>query len=178
MTRDLVLERLYAVPPERVWRALTDSTELGQWLMPNDFAPVLGHAFTFRMKPQRGWDGATHCQVTELEPLRRLAYSYRGEATGEKPLACAGVRADEVKSVGRGMFFELDTVLAFTLTAVAGGTRLRVEHSGFRGFKLVLASFIMGYGWKKSVLPRLQAVLDGQTLNANSGATREAQHPA
>lgn len=178
MKRSIQLERSLEATPERVWRALADAATLGQWLMPNDFVAELGHRFTFRMKPQRGWDGVTHCEVIELEPLRRLAYSYRGQATGEKPLACAGIRTDEVKAVGRGLFLELDTVLTFTLLPEGTGTRLRIVHSGFRGFKLVLASYIMGYGWKKSVLPRLQSVLAGQTLAPNSGATHEAQHPA
>ncbi len=61
------------------------------------------------------------------------------------------------------MFAELDTVLSFTLIAKPdGGTTLKLDHTGFKGFKLVLVSFIMGMGWKKSVLPRLGPTLVGQ----------------
>ncbi|MHB8929246.1 MAG: hypothetical protein ACYC4T_03800 [Melioribacteraceae bacterium] len=52
--------------------------------MANDIKPELNHYFTFRMTPQKGWDGITHCEVTAIEPLRHIAYTYRGEATGEK----------------------------------------------------------------------------------------------
>jgi uncharacterized protein YndB with AHSA1/START domain len=33
----IVHEVVYAHPPGRVWRALTDSAALADWLMPNDF---------------------------------------------------------------------------------------------------------------------------------------------
>jgi len=38
--------------------------------MPNDFKPVVGHAFTFRTEPvsQHGFDGVVHCEVLDLEP--------------------------------------------------------------------------------------------------------------
>ena len=68
LRRDVRIERVLPHPRERVWRALSDPEVLGRWLMPTDFAPELGRAFTFRMKPQLGWDGVTHCVVTELAP--------------------------------------------------------------------------------------------------------------
>lgn len=39
------------------------------------------------------------------------------------------------------------------------GPHVRMEHSGFAGLKLVLVSFIMEMGWKRSVLPRLGKLL-------------------
>ena len=38
-TETLVVERDLPFPPERVWRALTDSVLIADWLMPNDFLP-------------------------------------------------------------------------------------------------------------------------------------------
>ena len=57
-------------PPEKVWRALTDSAVLASWLMPNDFQPRIGHRFTFRTEPvpTHGFDGIVHCEVLELVP--------------------------------------------------------------------------------------------------------------
>ena len=171
MKRTIVIEKLLPHPRELVWRALTDSRLLGNWLMENDFEPKLHHAFTFQMKPQRGWDGLTHCEVIELEPPRRIAYTYRGEATGEKPLACAsavGLLPKKIegraRGAGKGIFAKLDTVLRITLTPDGGlgleeRTRLRLEHEGFEGAKLVAVSFVMGLGWKHRVLPRLETVL-------------------
>ena len=78
MKRDLRLERLYPHAPDKVWRAITDAEKLSAWLMRNDSQPALGHRFTFRAKPQPGWDGVTHCEVIELDPPRRLAFTWRG----------------------------------------------------------------------------------------------------
>jgi uncharacterized protein YndB with AHSA1/START domain len=166
-TRTVRITRRLPHPRERVWRALTDATVLGRWFMENDFQPRLHQPFTFRMKPQRGWDGITWCEVIELEPLRRVAYTYRGQATGDKTLACAGIRSEMAGKAVRGIFTELDTVLRFTLEdddsgdGGGGRTRLVVEHAGFAGLKLVLVSFVMEMGYRRSVLPRLTRVLDG-----------------
>ncbi|MGZ3687718.1 MAG: SRPBCC family protein [Bdellovibrionota bacterium] len=164
MKRDVRLVRHYAHPPEIVWRALTDARLLGSWFMENDFEPALGRAFTFRMAPQRGWDGITYCEVTELEPGRRVAYTYRGAATGEKTLRCAGIESERVAAAGKGIFTQLDTMLHFHVAAEGTGTRLTLEHKGFRGFKQVLVSFVMSMGWGR-VLKRLPPVLDSLCAN-------------
>jgi len=133
MQRDLRFEVVYPHAIEKVWRALTDSRAIAQWLMENDFEPRLGRKFQFRSKPQPGWDGTSHCEVIELDPPRRIAYTWRGGP--------------------------IDTVLRITLEPVAGGTRLVLEHTGFRGFKAVLVSLIMGSGWKRIVNVAIPAVV-------------------
>jgi uncharacterized protein YndB with AHSA1/START domain len=102
--------------------------------MPNDFEPVLGHEFTYRTEPQPGFDGIVKCKITELDPPRRLAYTWRGGP--------------------------LDTKLAFTLIPVDGGTRVVVEHTGFEGLRAVLVSAILDAGWSKMYQHLLPAVLD------------------
>jgi uncharacterized protein YndB with AHSA1/START domain len=136
MKRDLKLERVYPQAPDRVWRALTDRRALSTWLMETDFEPVLGHRFTFRSKPRPGWDGVTHCEITELDPPRRLAYSWRGGPGEGKPLA-------------------LDTIVAWTLVPEGTGTRLVLEHTGFSGFRAVLLSALMKSGWQKMMRGKL-----------------------
>ena len=101
--------------------------------MESDFEPRLGHKFMFHSKPQPGWDGKSYCEVTELDPPRRLAYTWRGGP--------------------------IDTLLRITLEPVADGTRIVLEHSGFRGLKAVMVSFIMGAGWKGIVNKHIPAVL-------------------
>ncbi len=130
MKRDLRLERVYPHAPDRVWRALTDPRAMSRWLMETDFEAALGKEFTFRAKPQPGWDGVTYCQVTELDPPRRLAYTWRGGAGKDKPPT-------------------LDTVVRWTLEPEGSGTRLVLEHTGFSGLRSVLVSFIMKRGWAK-----------------------------
>jgi uncharacterized protein YndB with AHSA1/START domain len=105
-TRTLVIERLFPHPPEKLWRALTESTLLAQWLLKNDFAPMVGHKFQFRQEPVPNWDGVIDCEVLVVDPLHRLSYSW--------------------STLGLG------SVVLFTLTPAEGGTHVRMEHSGFR----------------------------------------------
>ena len=50
--RTLVVERVFPHPPEKLWRALTESPLLAQWMMNNDFAPVVGRKFQFHNEPK------------------------------------------------------------------------------------------------------------------------------
>jgi uncharacterized protein YndB with AHSA1/START domain len=111
-TRSLVIERELPHPPEKVWRALTQTPLIEQWLMKNDFQPVVGHRFTFRAPPMPHWNGVTACQVLVVEPHRRLSYSWN--ASGE---AAAG---------------GLKTVVTWTLRPTRSGVLVRMEQSGFR----------------------------------------------
>ncbi|MDX5329847.1 MAG: SRPBCC domain-containing protein [Caulobacteraceae bacterium] len=69
--KTVVIEREFAYPPERIWRALTQPHLMAEWLMRTDFQPRLGHAFGFTAE----W-GAVSCKVLAIEPERRLAYSW------------------------------------------------------------------------------------------------------
>lgn len=53
-TRSVVIEKHFAHAPEKLWRALTDSALLAQWLLRNDFAPEIGREFRFRNEPVGG----------------------------------------------------------------------------------------------------------------------------
>ena len=185
MARTVRLERFFPFPTEQVWHTLTDADTLGSWFMPNDFEPVLHQTFTFHMKPQRGWDGITYCEVIDIQPFRCLAYSYRGKASGEKTLACAGINAPQADAAAKGIFTELDTVLQFTLTPARfrngiAGTRLVLEHSGFKGLEQLVVSFVMGAGWRKQ-LHKLSAVLDSQSKHTvsvqNEGESAAVRQP-
>ena len=77
-TRSVVVEREFPFPPERLWRALTQPHLIEEWLMKNDFQPVVGHKFNFRSQPMPGWNGVTDCEVLTVEPNKRLSYSWNG----------------------------------------------------------------------------------------------------
>ena len=70
-TRSVVVEREIGFPPEKLWRALTQPHLIQEWLMQNDFQPIMGHRFDFRAD----W-GSVACQVLEVEPNRKLAYRW------------------------------------------------------------------------------------------------------
>ncbi len=69
--RSVVVEREIAHPPEKIWRALTQPHLIQEWLMKNDFMPVVGHDF----KLSADW-GAVECRVTAVEPHKTLAYTW------------------------------------------------------------------------------------------------------
>lgn len=163
MNRTIKLDIFLPYDQALVWRALTEADLLGKWFMPNNIKAETGHYFTFRMKAQKGWDGITHCEIISAIPRRYLAYTYRGEATGEKALACAGIHSDKADKLTKGIFTKLDTVLSFSLETTCGGTLLKVKQSGYKGIKLVLISFIMEMGWKKQLSKKLPNLL--QKLN-------------
>jgi uncharacterized protein YndB with AHSA1/START domain len=70
-TRSVVIERELPHPPEKVWRALTQGPLLEEWLMKNDFQPVVGHRFNFRAD----W-GAVDGEVLTVEPAKTLSYTW------------------------------------------------------------------------------------------------------
>jgi uncharacterized protein YndB with AHSA1/START domain len=70
-TRSLVIERVMPHPPEKVWRALTPPQLIEEWLMKNDFKPVVDHRFNLRAD----W-GAVDCQVLAVEPNKTLSYTW------------------------------------------------------------------------------------------------------
>jgi uncharacterized protein YndB with AHSA1/START domain len=70
-TRSVVVEREISHAPEKIWRALTQPHLIAEWLMQNDFKPVVGHRFDFRAD----W-GSVGCEVLEIEPNRSLSYTW------------------------------------------------------------------------------------------------------
>ncbi len=70
-TRAVVVEREIAFPPEKIWRALTQPHLIAEWLMQNDFQPVLDHRFQLRAD----W-GSVDCRVRAIEPNRTLSYTW------------------------------------------------------------------------------------------------------
>ena len=93
-------------PPEKVWRALTEPTLLTEWLLPViDLRLEPGAEFTFRTQPHPGWDGTVSCRFVEIEPQRKLVYTW------SVPF--------------------LHTIVTFTLTPTSSGTRLSLVQSGF-----------------------------------------------
>ena len=70
-TRSVVVEREIPYPPEKIWRALTQPHLIEEWLMKNDFKPVMDHRF----KLSAEW-GAVDGQVLAVEPNKTLSYSW------------------------------------------------------------------------------------------------------
>jgi uncharacterized protein YndB with AHSA1/START domain len=138
-SRSIIVERLLPHSPEKIWRALTQAHLIEQWLMKNDFEPRLGARFTFHAKPMGDWNGIVHCEITAFDPPRRLAYSWKGGSAENADYGSA-----------------LDSVVEWVLTPQSGGTRVRMEHSGF-GPHNTTAYDVMSGGWLH-VVERLEQV--------------------
>ena len=139
--RDIVVEETFTHAPETVWKALTTGDVIARWLMePKGFEPVKGKEFTFQTTPAGAWDGVIRCQVLEVIPNERIAYSWKGGHPG---------------NVGYGS--QLDTVATWTLSRTEGGMRLRLVHSGFVTPANGSALKTLGEGWKK-VLPSIGSI--------------------
>lgn len=134
-TQDIIVDEVFPHAPEMIWKTLTTGELIGRWLMvPTGFAPVEGKRFTFQTTPAGAWDGVIRCEVLEVKPNERFAFAWQG---GHEENAGYGSR--------------LDTVVTWTLSRVADGTRVRLVHSGFVPKKNDTAFKSMSEGWKKVV---------------------------
>jgi uncharacterized protein YndB with AHSA1/START domain len=79
-----------------------------EWLMKNDFKPVVGHGF----KLSGDWGGVLDCEVLAVEPEKTLSYTW--DFAHDDPA------------------YAMKSVVTFTLTPTDAGTHLRVEQAGFR----------------------------------------------
>jgi uncharacterized protein YndB with AHSA1/START domain len=119
------LERRLDAPPDAVYRALTDATSIAKWRVPDDMgcevlewrAEVGGRiriALTYHAPDRAGKTVAAtdvyHGRFIALEPGKRVVETMEFET--EEPAM-------------RGTM-----TLESTLTAVEGGTLLRIEHRG------------------------------------------------
>ncbi|MES2417076.1 MAG: SRPBCC domain-containing protein [Bacteroidota bacterium] len=98
---------------ELVWEYLTKPELMEQWLMKNNFKPIIGFDFQFRTNPisSLDFDGIFYCRVLAVIPFKKLSYSWSsGPGEGE---------------------ITLDSVVVWKLEATEKGTLLFLEHSGF-----------------------------------------------
>lgn len=98
-------------PIKQVWRALTDPATLSNWMMfkTNDFQPVIGHKFQFRMETDPRWTVVVDCEVVDVDEPHRLSYTWVIKAQSHS------------------------TTVTWTLAeSEDGGTSLYLEQSGFR----------------------------------------------
>ncbi|WP_067929603.1 SRPBCC family protein [Alicyclobacillus shizuokensis] len=93
--KSLSLDFRFKSPIEKVWFALTDSNTLSKWMMfrENDFKPVVGHKFQFRMEPTGGWNGIIEGEVLEVDEPHRLSYTW--VSAGESNTVTWTLKQDE-----------------------------------------------------------------------------------
>ncbi len=144
-TQAIVVDEVFPHAPETLWRTLTNGDLIARWMMaPSGFKPVEGTRFTFKTTPAGAWDGIINCQVLEVVPNERFAYSWIGGDKGNE-----------------GYGSRLETIVTFFLSKVESGTRLRLVHSGFVMPVNEVAYRNMSEGWK-TIVPRITPIADEQ----------------
>ncbi|WP_248928857.1 SRPBCC family protein [Paenibacillus hamazuiensis] len=120
-------------PIQKVWNSVATSEGIAAWFMPNTFEPELGKEFTLT-DPNFG---TSPCKVTELDPPRRLAFTWAK-----------------------------DWVITFELEEQDGKTQFTLIHSGWDADKVTefgmphpMVRERMNQGWSQIVL-RLQKLVE------------------
>ena len=129
---------------DRVWTAVTDPDHVADWLGCLQFRAAAGHLFY--MQPDAAkraagdTDGATHCEVLEITPPTRLAFSWFLPGTPK-------------------------TTVTLTLAARDTGiTEVTLSHAGWDQFDRTQVQAIheqLQHGWRDFVLPGLRRVVIG-----------------
>ena len=122
MTHTIRRELSFSQSPAVVWRALTNSAALAEWMYPNDFEPRVGHRFTFRVPPKPQLENGliVRCEVITCVAPRELTFTWV---------------VDDF----------LDTRVSYRLEADGAGTRVLFEHTGFEQKPAFKGA---DYGWK------------------------------
>jgi uncharacterized protein YndB with AHSA1/START domain len=133
MTKSISHKLFFPHSAEVVWDYLTTSELMAQWLMPNDFEPILGYDFQFRIKPLPAmeFDGIVYCKVLEIVPFKKLSYSWKS-GPGEGQIT-------------------VDSVVVWRLTSKDNGTELSLEHTGFAETVNLALYSGMNEGWLKNM---------------------------
>lgn len=139
MVEDVTSVIEIAAPRERVWRALTEPALVSQWMGALRFRAEAGHVFYLqpdRTRRQAGdaTDGIA-CRIEVLDEPRRLTFSWG------LPHTSVDIR----------------------LRVIAGGTHVRLVHSGWDQFDDREVEGIqggMGHAWHAVALPALRRVAE------------------
>ena len=97
-TEPFVIERTFDAPLETVWKAISNKDDMKRWYFElAEFKPVPGFQFEFIVEHQ-GMKYHHLCQVTEVIPQKRLAYTWRYHGHPGASLVCFDLTADGAKT--------------------------------------------------------------------------------
>ena len=99
--------------PEEVWEYLTKPELIEQWLMKNNFQPIVGHKFQFTFIAKEGskYAGTVDCEVLEVKPYSRLSYTWNGGTNDNSR--------------------NFNSKVVWTLIPKDNETELQLQHKGF-----------------------------------------------
>jgi len=137
----IIVERTFDAPVMRVWKALTDVSEMRQWYFDlKDFKPEVGFEFEFVVEHE----GTTYhhlCRVTEVIPQKKIAYTWRYHG------------------------HEGDSLVTFELFPEGEKTRLKLTHEGLDSFPKTAAFARENFekGWTQLIGSELKQFVEGKS---------------
>jgi uncharacterized protein YndB with AHSA1/START domain len=140
-----VIERSYNAPAEKVWKAITDKSQMKQWYFDlDDFKPEVGFEFKF----DGGSDDQVYhhiCKIVEVIPHKKLKYSWSYEG------------------------FEGMSYVTFELFEEGKTTKVRLTHEGLETFPQNNRDFAkesFAQGWTYILGTSLKNFLEKQAISA------------
>jgi len=132
-----VIEQIYQASPQIVWRSITSKDEMKRWYFNfKEFVPEVGFAFQFWGGPDENRQYLHLCEITEVIPEKKLAYSWRYDG------------------------YEGNTLVSFELFAIGKLTRLKLTHEGWEPFRpaiLILPEKVLPKDGTGSLVLRLKS---------------------
>jgi uncharacterized protein YndB with AHSA1/START domain len=112
-----VIERTFNAPIKKVWKALTDASEMKKWYFDiASFKPEVGFEFEFTAgSPEKSY--LHKCKITEMVVEKKLSYSWRYNG------------------------YPGNSIVTFELFEEGKKTRLKLTHEGIETFPNHLADF-------------------------------------
>ena len=128
---NVVVERVFDHPIEKVWKAITNKEQLKQWYFDlDDFKAEVGFRFTFLGQGHKGAQYIHLCTVTEVDPPKKLQYSWQYEG------------------------YPGYSLVTFELSEMGNQTRLTLTHHGLETFPQDNADFdrtSFNAGWNEII---------------------------
>lgn len=132
---EIVSEIEIAAPPERIFRALTDAEQLKQWFRSPECPPKLWEMdarldgkYRYATEGSTAINGVNdfecHGHITEYDPPRVLAYTWFANWHDDRTVR---------------------TLVRWELTALSGGTHVKVTHSGLSNLPVARKDYTDGW---------------------------------
>lgn len=147
MTDSIVREITLKAPPEKVWRAISDADQFGEWFRIRFDGPFVAGQLSEGSISFDGRDLRAQFWIEAIEPERRFAFRWHPYAVDP---------AVDYSS-------EEKTLVEFLLEPAGAGTHLRVTESGFDRIppaRREEALLMNGRGWTIQT-ERVREYLDG-----------------
>ncbi|HLG03876.1 MAG TPA: SRPBCC domain-containing protein [Bacteroidia bacterium] len=140
MYAPLVIERTFAVRPDKIWNAITDKEKMKQWYFDiPSFKLESGAEFSFPGQGHKGEQYLHLCKITEINPLKKLSYTWRYKDHSG------------------------NSVVTFELLPEENQTRVRLTHAGLETFPKENPDFARSSfeeGWTQLIGTSLKNFLD------------------